>query len=54
MLSMTRHVGEIIAIGPDILIEVQRIGGTQVRLAVTAPRTLRIERLNKAPRSKPG
>lgn len=54
MLSMTRHVGEIIAIGPDILIEVQRIGDTQVRLAVTAPHTLRIERLSKAPRSKPG
>lgn len=54
MLSMTRHVGEIIAIGPDILIEIQRIGDTQVRLAVTAPRRLRIERISKAPRPKPG
>jgi len=52
MLSMTRHVGELIAIGPDILIEVQRIGETQVRLAITAPRTLRIERRGKAPRTK--
>jgi carbon storage regulator CsrA len=54
MLSMTRHVGEIIAIGPDIRIEIQRIGDRQVRLAITAPRALQIERLSKAPRSKPG
>ena len=45
MLVLTRKVGQVIVIEGGIEICVGRIEGKKVRLAVTAPRHLRIERV---------
>ena len=44
MLILTRRVGESVRIGEDVTITVLRIKGTQVRLGVTAPRTVAVQR----------
>lgn len=52
MLVLTRRPGEQLHIGPDIIVEVMEISGTQVRLGITAPRevtVLREELLDEQP-----
>ena len=44
MLILTRRVGESVMIGEDVTITVLRVKGTQVRLGVTAPRTVSVQR----------
>ena len=44
MLVLSRKTGEQIQIGPDITIEVRRVSGNRVALAVQAPRDVRILR----------
>lgn len=43
-LVLTRQKNERIVIGDDIVIEVQRIQGKRVSIAVHAPREVRIQR----------
>ncbi len=44
MLVLSRKIGEKIHIGGDITIEVRRVAGNRVTLAVDAPRDVRILR----------
>mgnify|MGYP002624893230 CR=1 FL=1 len=44
MLVLSRKVGERINIGDDIMVEVRRISGNRVTLALKAPRDVRILR----------
>ena len=44
MLVLSRKTGERIHIGDDIFIEVRRVAGNRVTLAVNAPRTVRVLR----------
>ena len=52
MLVLSRKVGERIHVGNDIVMEVRRISGNRVTLALEAPRDVRILRgeLEKAAR----
>jgi len=53
MLILTRRVGESVMIGEDVTITVLRVKGTQVRLGVTAPRTVSVQREEISGRSRP-
>ena len=44
MLVLSRKIGEKIHVGSDITIEVRRVAGNRVTLAVEAPREVRILR----------
>jgi len=44
MLVLSRKVGERIHIGNDIFVEVRRMAGNRVTLAVNAPKSVRILR----------
>jgi carbon storage regulator len=44
MLVLSRKIGEKIHVGDDITIEVRRVAGNRVTLAVDAPREIRILR----------
>jgi carbon storage regulator CsrA len=44
MLVLTRKVGERIIIGENVMIEVRRVAGNRVTLALDAPRKVRILR----------
>ncbi len=44
MLVLSRKIGEKIHVGNDITIEVRRVAGNRVTLAVEAPRDIRILR----------
>ncbi|MCA9230057.1 MAG: carbon storage regulator [Planctomycetales bacterium] len=44
MLVLSRKTGERIHIGEDIFVEVRRVAGNRVTLAVKAPREIRILR----------
>ncbi len=44
MLVLSRKAGEQVLIGEDIIIEVRRVSGNRVALAVQAPRDMRILR----------
>lgn len=44
MLVLTRRLGESITIGDDIVVTVLEVSGNQVRLGITAPRSVRILR----------
>jgi carbon storage regulator CsrA len=44
MLVLSRKVGERIHVGDDIVLEVRRISGNRVTLALDAPRDVRILR----------
>ncbi len=52
MLVLSRKIGERIHIGDNITIEIRRVAGNRVTLALDAPRTVRILRgeLNQAAR----
>ena len=44
MLVLSRKVGERIHIGNDVFVEVRRVAGNRVTLAVSAPRSIRVLR----------
>src|SRR5215207_1862536 len=44
MLVLTRRLGEAIVISDDIIVKVVEIDGQKVRLAIEAPRSVRIDR----------
>jgi carbon storage regulator CsrA len=44
MLVLSRKLGERIHIGDDVFVEVRRVAGNRVTLAVSAPRNVRILR----------
>ena len=44
MLIITRHAGERIMLGDDIVIEVMEIFGTSVRIGIGAPRSIPVYR----------
>lgn len=44
MLILTRRAGEILRIGDDISVQVMEIDGNQVRLGVTAPKSVAVHR----------
>lgn len=44
MLVLTRHLGERIMIGDSIVIEVVAVRGDAVRIGVTAPADIRVDR----------
>ena len=45
MLVLTRRIGESIVVGDDIRISIVSIGGGKVRVAITAPREVSVNRL---------
>lgn len=44
MLILTRRVGETIMIGDDIKVTVLGVKGSQVRIGVTAPKAMEVDR----------
>ena len=44
MLVLSRKAGERIHIGEDVFIEVRRVAGNRVALAISAPRSVRVLR----------
>ncbi len=54
MLVLTRRPGERITIGDDIIVTVISAGGGQVRLGITAPRSVQVlrEEIYKAMREE--
>ena len=44
MLILTRRVGEILRIGKDVSVQVMEVNGSQVRLGVTAPKSVAVHR----------
>lgn len=44
MLILTRRVGEMLCIGPDITVTVLDVRGNQVRLGIAAPNDVRVDR----------
>lgn len=53
MLALTRRDGEAIQIGDDITVHVVRSESGRVRVAIDAPREIRIERTVSPPRPHP-
>ena len=51
MLVVTCRVDDVIYIGPDIKIRFSHQQGAQIKLAIEAPRTLRIDRRKNVPRA---
>jgi carbon storage regulator len=45
MLVLTRGVGERIVIADDIIVTVAAVKGDQVRLGITAPKHVRVDRM---------
>jgi carbon storage regulator len=44
MLILTRRVGEVIRIGPHIVVTVLGVNGTHVRIGVDAPKEVAVHR----------
>jgi carbon storage regulator len=44
MLVLTRRIGEIIRIGPHIVVTILGVNGSQVRIGVDAPRDVAVHR----------
>lgn len=53
MLVLSRKVGERILIGDDVVISIERIGGSSVRIGIEAPRSLRVARDELASQGQP-
>jgi carbon storage regulator len=43
-LILTRRVGEIIRIGPDVVVTVLGVNGSQIRLGIDAPKDVAVHR----------
>lgn len=52
MLALTRKPDEAVRIGEDIEVRIVFIKGNNVRLAITAPRHLKIKRCEYRPRPR--
>ncbi|HOV56372.1 MAG TPA: carbon storage regulator [Rhodanobacteraceae bacterium] len=48
MLVLSRARGESIRLGDDIVVTVNKISANQVRLGITAPKAVRVSRLEPA------
>jgi len=44
MLLLTRRIGEIIRIGPDVVVTVLGVNGSLVRIGVDAPKDVAVHR----------
>jgi carbon storage regulator len=44
MLVLTRRIGEVIRIGPHIVVTILGVNGSQVRVGVDAPRNVTVHR----------
>ena len=44
MLIITRRVGEVLNIGPNITVMIKEVQGKQVKIAISAPRSVAISR----------
>jgi len=44
VLILTREVGETFSIGDDIIVQILSVNGNQVRLGITAPKHIKINR----------
>jgi carbon storage regulator len=44
MLILTRRLGETVKIGPDIDVTVMAVHGNQVRLGISAPKNIEVDR----------
>lgn len=44
MLILTRRVGEAVVIGDEVTVTVLRVKGNQVRLGVSAPKSISVQR----------
>jgi len=44
MLILTRRVGEIIRIGPHIVVTILGVNGSQVRIGIDAPKDVAVHR----------
>ncbi len=44
MLIVSRHVGERVVIGEDVVVEVLEISGSTVRIGIKAPRSVPVHR----------
>lgn len=44
MLILTRRVGETLMIGNDVQVTVMAVNGQQVRIGITAPKEMRVDR----------
>jgi len=44
MLVLTRRMGEVIRIGPHIVVTILGVNGSQVRLGIEAPRDVAVHR----------
>jgi carbon storage regulator len=44
MLILSRRVGEIIRIGPDVVVTILGVNGSQVRLGIEAPKDVTVHR----------
>jgi carbon storage regulator CsrA len=43
-LIVTRRIGEVVDIGPDVTVTVIGVKGNQVRLNINAPKTVSVDR----------
>jgi carbon storage regulator len=44
MLILSRRIGEIIRIGPDIVVTILGVNGSQVRVGIEAPKDVAVHR----------
>lgn len=52
MLILTRRAGEALRIGEDIEVTVMAVSGSQVRLGISAPREVAVDRAEIAARKR--
>ncbi|MDY7561151.1 carbon storage regulator CsrA [Pseudomonas sp. 10B1] len=45
MLVLTREVGETFSIGNNITVQILAVNGNQVRLGITAPKDVKVNRM---------
>jgi carbon storage regulator len=48
MLVLSRHVGQDITIGPDVVVRIMEIRGGKVKVAIQAPREIAVLRAELA------
>lgn len=54
MLVLSRRLGEKIAVGVDILIQVVSISGNKVKIGIEAPRSMSVDRFEIKERKEQG
>lgn len=53
MLVLARKLDEAVLIGEDIVVKIVEIRGDVVRLGITAPKSIPVNRINSAEKKKP-